>query len=54
MSLFRRWLYCTLRWDVTDWLMAQQKLFYQTPPEPELQPPNIVECPQAFQFFRSF
>jgi hypothetical protein len=54
VSLFRRWLYFTLRWDVTDWLMAQQKLFYQTLPEPELQPPDIVECPQALQFFRSF
>lgn len=38
VSLFRSWLYRALRWEITDWLRAQQKLSYQAPPEPEVQP----------------
>ncbi len=41
VSLFRSWLYRALRWEVTDWLRAQQKLSYQAPPEAELPSPDI-------------
>tara|TARA_B100000929_G_C15407903_1_gene386915 strand:+ start:341 stop:628 length:288 start_codon:yes stop_codon:yes gene_type:complete len=54
VSLFRRWLYFTLRWDVTDWLMAQQKLFYQTPPESELQPPEMLNVRRHYSSLEVF